>query len=65
MPHERNDRQAKEVTEHSPQYQQVIEQTATNNQDPQDNSYDYETELEDLLISILDKITVSKKMIEE
>jgi len=54
-----------QVTEPSPQQQKAVEQTATNNQDQQDNSYDFETELEDLLISVLDEMTVIKKMISE
>jgi len=67
MKSQQTQQQSKEiqVTEQSPQHQQVVQQTATDNQDPQDNSYDYETELEDLLVSILDEMTVIKKMIAE
>ena len=67
MKSQQTQQQSKEiqVTEQSPQHQQVIQQIATNNRDPQDNSYDYETELEDLLVSILDEMTVIKKMIAE
>ena len=46
-----------QVTESPPQQQKVVEQTTTNNQD-QDNSYDFESELEDLLVSILDEMTI-------
>lgn len=54
-----------QVTEPSPQQQKVVEQTASNNQDQQENSYDFETELEDFLVSILDEMTAIKKMIAE
>ena len=53
-----------QVTESPPQQQKVVEQTTTNNQD-QENSYEFESELEDLLVSILDEMTVIKKMIAE
>ena len=55
-----------QVTESPPpQQQKVVEQTTTNNRDQQENSYDFESELEDLLVSILDEMTVIKKMIAE
>ena len=44
----------------------VVEQTnEVNHEHAEDNSYDFQSEIEDILVSILDEMTVIKKMISQ
>ena len=60
-----------QVTESTPQQAQqsapFVEQAPTNEvrHQVEQNGYDYESELEDLLVTILDEMTVIKKMISQ
>ena len=60
-----------QVTESTPQQAQqsapFVEQASTNEvrHQVEQNGYDYESELEDLLVTILDEMTVIKKMISQ
>ena len=63
-----NEVQVTESTPHQDQQPaQFVEQAPTNEvrHQVEQNGYDYESELEDLLVTILDEMTVIKKMISQ
>ena len=55
-----------QVTEPRQTQNPVVEQTnEVNHEHAEDNSYDFQSEIEDILVSILDEMTVIKKMISQ